>query len=283
MASLRELKKHLASINISSQLAGAMKTVSSAKLSTLSRAYDGFEDYKKACEDTAKMFGSSLNRVYPPSSTDTVCYVVLAANRGLCGGYNNELLAYAHKKLNECADPYKLVLCGNKAITYFSQKHGQCFADKIVQSFVMSDTPSFDDAACLCELLKTMYEQGECSRIEFIYRSYENVMTSVPCTYRLLPFEESEEDGGEDVLFIPDRDTVNKTCCLYCIDCMIYSIVLEAAMGAAAATLMAMRTAYDNASEAAEALENAISRQRQSEVTSSVIETSSENACTEHN
>lgn len=277
MPSLRELKKRLQSISTSRQLAGAMKTVSSARLSTLGRSFDAFIEYRDAIAAVTRSFGSSLNALFPQKGEACICFVVLSANKGLCGGYNNELLEYAFNEISSCTVPYKLVLCGSKSSSFFSQKHGETFKEHIIKEFILSDTPSFDDCTPLCEYVKSLYESGECSEVRFIYQRYENVMRQNPTVYRLLPFEHDGEGEDGEALFVPDRLTVSENAYLYCVGCTAYSIVLEAAMGAAAATLMAMRTAYDNANDASQALENEISRKRQSEVTSSVIETSSEN------
>lgn len=275
MPSLRELKKRLQSISTSRQLAGAMKTVSSARLSALGKSFDNFIEYRNAIAAVARSFGSSLNALFPQSGEACICYVVLSSNKGLCGGYNNDVLEYALKEISSCAVPYKLVLCGSKSSAFFSQKHGETFKEHIIKEFILSDTPSFDDCVPLCEYVKSLYESGNCSEVRFIYQKYENVMKQTPTVYRLLPFEQEGEES--EVLFVPDRLTVSENAYLYCVGCTVYSIVLEGAMGAAGATLMAMRTAYDNANDASQALENEISRKRQSEVTSSVIETSSEN------
>jgi F-type H+-transporting ATPase subunit gamma len=77
---------------------------------------------------------------------------------------------------------------------------------------------------------------------------------------------------------VPDRDTVLKASADACVSADFYARVLEAAAGAQAATLVAMRTASDNADKNAAALEADISHRRQSEVTSGVIETAGGNA-----
>ena len=83
--------------------------------------------------------------------------------------------------------------------------------------------------------------------------------------------------GKAAPLFLPDRGTVLKAVALSCVDTALYSAVLSAAAAAQAATLVAMRSAYDNAQESIGTLETQISRKRQSEVTNSVLETASGN------
>ena len=85
---------------------------------------------------------------------------------------------------------------------------------------------------------------------------------------------EDEEDPG--LLLAPDRDTVISRTAMTVFGSMVYQILLESAIGAQAATLMTMRSAFDTATEYCERLEGEINRLRQSAVTADVIETSGE-------
>ncbi|MGN1410402.1 MAG: F0F1 ATP synthase subunit gamma, partial [Eubacteriales bacterium] len=121
---------------------------------------------------------------------------------------------------------------------------------------------------------------GSFSSVSFVYQHFKNMLTQIPSKKQLLPLSDditnggtTDVVGGDGILYIPDKETVMKNACLTCVDSSIYSTILEAATGAQAATLMAMREASDNAKESIAALELEISRKRQSEVTSSVIET----------
>ena len=100
------------------------------------------------------------------------------------------------------------------------------------------------------------------------------MLTQVPVSKRLLPLEGVSAGGGE-MLFVPDRAAVSEGLTEQCTAAAPYETVLEAASGAQAATLMAMRAAYDNASESELALTKSINSRRQTEVTASVIETAS--------
>ncbi len=270
MASLRELRKHLKSIRTTEQLAGAMKTVSAAKFSRISGVLEGYKPYADACREMTARFGTSLAAVLPCANPDApACYVVLAGNRGLCGGYNLLLLDYADEVLSKAERPYRLIACGKMAAAHFASQTNDVFP--------YPDVPDYDACMALCERLRTAYTAGEISSVTLIYQSFENMLTQTPVTYRLLPLsdvpagEELPEDG---TLYVPDRETVLKSACLRCVDAALYAVILEACAGAQAATLMAMRSAYDNAQESSAKLETVISRKRQSEVTASVLETS---------
>ncbi len=269
MASLRELRKHLKSINTTEQLAGAMKTVSAAKFSRINAVLAGYKTYAESCRSLMERFGSALSGAMPCRNPDAPdCYVVLTSNRGLCGGYNIELLAYADELLSQSERPYTLVTCGKMAAAHFEGRSNRDFA--------LSDVPDYSSCAALCDFLRTAYLDGEVSSVTFIYQNFVNMMTQTPCACRILPLtgeQGSAEPAFDDTLYVPDKQTVLKNACLNCVCSTIFSIILEAAAGAQAATLMAMRSAYDNAQETSAALETAISRKRQSEVTAGVIET----------
>lgn len=269
MASLRELRKHLKSIQTTEQLAGAMKTVSAAKFSRVSGVLEGYKPYADTCRAMMERFGTSMAEVLPCVNPDAPdCYVVIAGNRGLCGGYNILLLDYADEVLANAERPYRLVVCGKMAAVHFEGK-----AEDV---FLYPDVPDYDACMALCERLRMAYTAGEIASVNLVYQSFVNTLTQTPVTYRLLPL--TEESGGEtlpedDTLYVPDRETVLRSACLNCVNAAMYSVILEACAGAQAATLMAMRSAYDNAQESSAKLETIISRKRQSEVTASVLET----------
>ena len=272
MAGLRELKSRLSSINTVGQLAGAMRTVSAAKYSRISNVRNGFSPYAEACREMMEEFGSALAEAMPCGDPQAPpCYVVIAGNRGLCGGYNSELTIYATKVLRELETPYVLVTLGKKAEAAMKDSG---FA--IERAFEIPDVPDFDACRELLDYLREGYLEGSFSSLWIIHQKFINMLTREAVTAQILPmsFEPVEQKAQE--LFVPDKETVLKSAVLRCFDSVVYSTVLEAAAGAQAATLVAMRSAYDNAQESIADLETEISRKRQSEVTAGVLETASD-------
>lgn len=276
MAGLRELKKHLSSVKMTGQLAGAMKTVSAAKFSRVGGALDRYAPYAAACRDLTERFGSALSAALPCVNSDApVCLVILGSNRGLCGGYNAELLRYADAAVAELAaagTAYRLVVCGKTAIAHFRG------AAAVEATFVLPDTATYADCADLNACIAAMWREGSVSRVELIGQKFVNMLIQTPHRVPLLPLATAASaeaaQGGEEPLYIPDRETFLRAAASTCVSSQLYAAVLDACAGAQAATLMAMRSAYDNAEQSAAALETVISRKRQSEVTASVIETS---------
>jgi len=278
MATLRELKKHLASIKMTGQLAGAMKTVSAAKFSRINRLLTDFAEYSNACDEIRERFGTLLNEVYPVKNAEAPkCIIVLGANRGLCGGYNIELYDFISEMLDEIKSSH-LVVSGKHAIGFFSEN-----GIKPAKEFIMHDVPSFDECRPMLEYVLELYNGGEISSVEIVYHQFENMLTRIPMRSVLLPLKSGLPDRSEvksvsdDTIYVPDRITVLRSAAESCVSSDFFGKVIEAGAGYQAATLIAMRSAYDNAEESAASLETDISRQRQSEVTSNVIETAGGN------
>lgn len=282
MASLLELKKHLHSIQMTGQLAGAMKTVSAAKLNRLNSALQSFSSYQSLCQQMIDRFGSDLSEMYPCQNPDApVCYVLLGANRGLCGGYNIELYNYADTVLKKDGKEKRCIVVGKHATAHY-----QGGTLPIHKEYVLPDNLRYEDCMALLSEITTLYESGAVSAVVLIYQEFVNMLTQVPTTHCLLPLASSETEPVEKSrkhrhtpvsteLYVPDKETVLKAAARTCLQADFYSHMLEAGAGNQAATLIAMRSAFDNAEESAAALESAISRKRQSDVTSSVIETAS--------
>lgn len=273
MAGLRELKKRLGSIQTVGQLAGAMRTVSAAKYSRVSSVRSSFEAYARGCEAMMVRFGPELAAALPQKDPAAPpCYVVMAGNRGLCGGYNVELQAYALELLRQQTGPCRIVAVGRKAESALLEA-----GFPLERTFLIPDVPTFDSCVELFSYLRECYAAGEISGVFMIHQRFVNMLSREPVCRQILPMGSGEAGDGSQPLFMPDRATVLKAAALSCVDSAMYSVVLSAAAAAQAATLVAMRSAYDNAQESISDLETQISRKRQSEVTNSVLETASGN------
>ncbi len=271
MASLQALKKHLGSVRMTGQLAGAMKTVSAVKLSRVNGTLQNFSAYDTMCREILNTFGTELAAVYPCINPEApVCYVLLGANRGLCGGYNIELYSYADTVLAEAPENRLLIAVGKHAVSHLNDAGTP--PDK---TWLLPDTVTMDDCEPLIRDVLTMYREGRISAVILLYQKFVNMLTQTPSSFRLLPLAEAEQSRSEEApLFVPDSTTVLQSAASACLNAAFYTRILEVCAGHQASTLIAMRSAYDNAEASAAALESDISRKRQSDVTASVIETS---------
>ncbi len=342
MAELGQLKKRLRGVELSGQLAGAVKTAASAKLSILNRLYSAYRTYTEELESIvnpllahdegspaadekekagsmhssspsdSSTFGSSTSgsstpdnstsgSTTPGSSTPDSstsgsshhgehtlspverknvdsdvrlkpCYIIIGHNKGLCGSFNSELHSYADEYIAKHGNG-KLYVCGKCAIAYFE---GKATVDG---TFVLSDIPKSEQCKPLFEQLinSLMFER---STITLIYQQFINTLTQTPAVKILNPpaklnytIKGRKNTEVHDILCVPDRITVTTDIKRKFYETILYKIILESALSAQSATLTAMRTAYDNAVETAETLENEINKTRQRAVTTGVLET----------
>ena len=288
MPSLRDLKKRLQSVKTTGQLAGAMRTAATAKYARASGKLTAFAPYAGAARELAALAEAAADggRAKPqrkrprgdePSAEATPskpAIVLLSGNRGLCGGYNHELFNYFSEVLKRCPEPRMIITCGRMA-KEFCEGRGM----ELYRSFTLSDVPTFDEARTIACALRELYGAGEVSSVDIVYQRFVNMLKQQPDMRRFLPLTEGDGEEAEapegDTLFIPDAETVRKLLADRFLAIDLYSLLLSCASGAQAATLMAMRSAYDNANASAKQLEMSINRLRQAKVTESVIETSS--------
>ena len=267
MAGLRELKRHLKSIDTVGHVAGAMRSASSAKYAKLNRITREYRVYAESCEDAYALFPETEEAANPDAPE--LC-LLIASNRGLSGGYNNELFAFA-----ETLPPANRVwiAVGKKAIAYCREKQIETAGE-----YVFPDIPKIGDVRPLFDALYGGYRNGTYSSVKLIYPKFRNAAVQIPQELRFLPPERKENGGGDvQTLILPDSEETRERIEEMTLCAGFFGHILEAALGAQAAMMMAMRAAYDNAVESGDALRIAISRERQRVITASVIETASGN------
>ena len=271
MATLSSLKKRLKSIRATGDMAKAMKTVATVKYNRTGRTLRNFEEYSDACLTALEIIGDRAFTRDCDVPDNRNCYVLMAANRGFCGGFNSELCKKFDEELKKETVPPILFACGKKAQKY-------CTDRKLDAEFrELSDVPAYEEAEKLTMELLELYKTGKADNIYIISEKFVNMVNTSPAKWKILPHEPLSSQQNTDVepLFLPDRETVGNSPALYSLVGRVYKIMLNHASSFHAATLVAMKSACDNADESAAKLELKINRIRQSEVTNSVIETSS--------
>lgn len=273
MPSLREIKKHIKGVRSSGKLAEAMKSISAAKYYRVSAAKSAFEPYARQSAKIAGFLRGAQGTREENPGIKKKCFVVITGNRGLCGGYNTNLLNY-FEEIYKAEPQAFVVVCGKRGGEYFDAK-----GIKITKRFVFKDIPQYAESETLCDYLNTLYESEAADEIIAVYQKHKNILTQTPGAETLLPEKAggTEEDVIGEFVFYPDKQTAAKAVYSLCFKNKVHYMLLESAAGAQAATMMAMRTAADNASKLKTDLEIQLQRKRQGQITSGVIETSGAN------
>lgn len=271
MPAIQGLKKQLRGIRSTRKLTKAMKTVSTVKFSKLNGMYAAFSPYGRECAKIYANYRASFTSVLQAADEDApVLVVVISSDKGLCGSFNAELLAYAHEQLS-MLDRYRLVTVGKKASVFFKTKN-----IPIEKEYQIPDIPANTDSDPLLSDIALWRSEGKVSKVMIIYSKYVNMMLQKPSLLELFASGSDYKAAEENMLFLPERESVINKTAMTVMGSLVYELILESALGAQAATLMTMRSAYDTATEYCEKLEGQINRLRQSAVTADVIETSAE-------
>jgi F-type H+-transporting ATPase subunit gamma len=271
MPAIQVLKKKLRGIQSTKKISKAMKTISSIKISQLTTVYNNYNEYGIQCEKLYEEYKSDLLAALPPMNENApVCYIVIASNKGLCGGFNSDLLKFANEEIENSTKEYTLIACGKQAITYFNNKHKE-----FEKSFVFNDIPDYSEANELLNYIIDLRNSQKISSVKVIYQKYANMMKQTPCVQELF-CDDDNQKANSGTLLMPDKQMVIENVAPVVFQSIFYKLLLEVALGANASTLMTMRSAYDTATEYCAQLESEINRQRQSAVTADVLETASE-------
>lgn len=270
MSNIQSLRKKLKGIRTTQKISKAMKTSSTIKFSRLHSAFVSYSEYCDQYRQLYKRHRKLYNACFFNKSTDApTAIVVLSSNKGMCGGFNSETFYFAKKRIEELETPPTVFLCGKKATEFFTAKDLP-----FERSFEFKDIPTYEDAADMFNTLTEYLSEGKVSSIRFIYPKYINMMYQFVDECEL--FDSSDTDDElENSLAFPDEVSFIESTAKKIAHAFIFEKILECALGAQAATLVTMRSAYDNATEYSLLLEGEINRKRQSRVTSDVIETAS--------
>lgn len=271
MPAIQVLKKKLRGIQSTQKISKAMKTISSIKISQLTTVYNNYNEYGSQCEKLYEEYKVDLLGALPPmNETAPVCYIVIASNKGLCGGFNSDLLKFADEEIGKSKKEHILIAVGKQAITYFGNKHKE-----VENSFVFGDIPDYSEANELLNYITDLRKSQKISSVKVFYQKYTNMMRQTPCMQELF-CDNDIKQGESNTLLMPDKQMVIENVAPVIFQSIFYKLLLEVALGANASTLMTMRSAYDTATEYCAQLESEINRQRQSAVTADVLETASE-------
>ena len=195
--------------------------------------------------------------------------VVITANRGLCGGYNANLVRLAKEQMKPGTDVW---MFGKKGISSFR------FVKIEMQSKAsdLNDMPKFEEASALADRLVQAYESGVYKEIRVVSSEFVSAGQQRPWAQTLLPMKvelQGEESRfGYESIYHPDKNSLIKDLVPRLIRLRVYRILLDAAASEHLARQMAMNSASDNAFDMVKALSLSYNRARQAQITTEISE-----------
>ena len=278
MATLREIRQRISSVKSTQQITKAMKMVAAAKLRRAQENILAIRPYAYSLRDLiGHLSGLDEDVVRLPllekRPVEKVLIVTVAADRGLCGGFNSNVMRAAVNLIEQYGDTkYDLLTIGRKSSEFFSKRDYPIY--KKEPNFFHDLT--FEDAVSVSRTLISAYESKEYDRIEIVYNEFKSAIQQNIITEQFLPFTpqegESEHFKNIDYIYEPDVKTILNTLIPKDLNVQIWRILLESNAAEQGARMTAMENATENAEEMKSTLTLHYNRARQAAITRELSE-----------
>ena len=271
-ANIKAIRARIKSVDSTKHITKAMQLVASSKIRRASAKMEQSRFYREVLLEAFSDLSAEKSAYSVQRSSDLpAVYIIVAGDRGLAGGYNNNIFRSAMTVLRE----NDLILpIGKRAVDYY-RSHGNIITDE----FVSAENFSAEDSAKAAYLLRDLYDRGEISSIVLISTKLVSMLSQEPCLTRILPLEKNEKDGEKKeaevhavVEYEPGPEEVLKALIPEYISGAVYTSVTESFAAELAARRSAMDTATKNADAMLDDLSLKYNRARQSAITQEITE-----------
>jgi F-type H+-transporting ATPase subunit gamma len=278
LATLRDLKRQIASVKNIAKVTEALQTVSAVKFrkaeARVKRARPYAENVEQMMRDVARSAGGS-SPLLAGREGNTVAICTVTADRGLAGGFNAQVLRSTLRFRREHDAEFVQVASGRKAVAFFRFRGIELH--EVYTGF--SDSPTYEKAREIGHDLTRLFNEEEAEEVYLIYNRFESALTQRPVVTRLLPVapeddEETDDEGLPSTFmeYIPDAEVILRKLVPRYVETMVWQALLESAAGEHGARMTAMKNATDNANELARDLTLAMNKARQAQITREISE-----------
>jgi F-type H+-transporting ATPase subunit gamma len=282
MASLDDLKKRIASVKSTQKITKAMKMVAAAKLRRAQESAEKGRPYSEKMNNVILNLSNGISdkenapKLLSGTGNDKIhLCVVMTSDRGLCGGFNSNIIkkakSFFSKILNEGKE-LKIITVGSKGNDQLKRVYG----DKIIESisFKESKNANYFDADKVGKIVIEKFEAGDFDICTIFYNQFKNVITQIPQAQQIIPLnnEKDENSSDESYEFEPDEDEILSNLLPKNISTQIFKAMLENSASEQGSRMSAMDNATRNAGEMVDKLTIEYNRSRQAAITKELIE-----------
>lgn len=277
MASLRDIRTRIGSVKSTKQITSAMKMVSAAKLKRATDSATRARPYHEALTATLRRLAAASGEVSHPllaarDKVEKVLVVVIATDRGLCGGFNANLNRRSLELVTRLRAEGKQVevrTYGKKSRDFYKARYpaGQSVIE-------MTPAKFGDESVRLADELAAVFVDGAFDEVWLSYNRFKNTLVQVPTSTRVLPLtlETSGDTAGPEYVFEPAREEMLAALLPLALRMQLLQAFLETEAGEHASRMTAMDNATRNASDLIAALTLEYNRGRQAAITKELIE-----------
>jgi F-type H+-transporting ATPase subunit gamma len=276
MASLKAIRKRITSVKSTQKITKAMKMVSAAKLRRAQEAATAARPYaNKLGHLLRNVAGRVADAAHPllqqhPEERN-IHALLVTSDRGLCGGYNTNLIRKAETLLQERGrDRVRLTIVGRRGFDYF-KKRQVTIADKHINLF---GGPNSQLAQSIGERLAREFADGTTDAVYLIYGHFRSALVQIPTVEQLLPIAADTTGAAAtlDYLYEPNAAALLDRLLRQYVTVLIHRAFLEATASEHGARMTAMDSATNNASDMIDRLTLDMNRARQATITKELME-----------
>jgi len=272
----RDIKRKIKSVNNTKQITKAMELVSTAKLRRAKEKVEVTKPYFETVMGTVKSIvesEKSLRHDYlEKRDVNKTLYIVITADRGLCGGYNINALKKAAADITD-KDKAAFITIGKKAMSFFRKEE----VDIKKEFLYISEKPNYSHAQEIAGLALKMFKSGEVDEIKLVYTRLESTISQVPEMLKLLPADVDGEgveltEESEFTTYEPSAEVVLDYLIPKYLESTIYGGLIDSAASEQAARRVAMESASNNAEDLISSLTLTYNQARQAAITQEISE-----------
>lgn len=279
---LKEVRNRIKSVQGTQQITKAMKMVSAAKLRRAQDAITQMRPYaQKLQEMLSNIVSNGEGSVNTPLAmerpVEKVLVIVVTSDRGLCGGYNSNLIKLAKQTIDEKYPAQKakgnvqLLPIGKKGYEHFRKNNFKT----VDQYWDIFTGLSFDKVQAAARYAMEAFANKEVDAVELVYSEFKNAATQRFVVERFLPVQKVEKTAGQknaDFIFEPGKEVLIAELMPKILNTQLFKATLDANASEHGARMTAMDKASDNANELLKQLKISYNRARQAAITTELTE-----------
>ncbi len=283
MANLKEIRSRITSVNSTKQITSAMKMVSAAKLHRAQGAISRMRPYAQKMQEILSNLSASLdvsdNAYGAQREVNRVLIVAINSNRGLCGGFNNNI----HRKVNELIEEHKgakikVLGVGKKAYDTFKKGGYLPGAGYPVLPYEVFGNLNFETASEIALSVMDKFVEKKLDKVYLVYNSFKNAAvqnTTVEVFLPIAPVQNEENKTSKtqtEFIFEPSKEAIVTALIPASLKTQFYKALLDSNAAEHGARMTAMHQATDNATELVKQLNLTYNKARQASITNEILE-----------
>jgi F-type H+-transporting ATPase subunit gamma len=283
MATTKVIRRRITSVKSTQQITRAMKLVAASRLRRSQQGLINARPYFEALARVADSLLASASDAAAPAenAAPAALVIVITSDRGLCGGYNTNLIRFAEdnaRRLRAANSEPKLFSVGRKGSEHFKRTHQPIEAERINN---LPRLATVELARALANKVLSDYRSGAISEAAVVYSKFVSALSQRPTYERLLPIEPPKKEGSgnsddtvthTDYLIEPSATDLIPVVMRSYVEAAIYHALLEAETSFFAAQMTAMDSATNNASDMISRLTLEMNRARQAQITKELMD-----------